>query len=67
MVLILVYVVMAAIGEVIAFGVGQFFDSMIPSSWSMMVFMGLFFGVLWVAWPVAVFVTERWFVHEKTS
>jgi|RhiMethySRZTD1v2_1073278.scaffolds.fasta_scaffold99325_3 hypothetical protein len=60
MILIVVYLVLVVLGEVIAFFVGQIFDSFVPSTWSMLFAMGLFFGVLWAAWPLAVVVTEKW-------
>ena len=67
MVLIVVYVILVAVGEVAAFFVGQLFDAFVPSAWSMVFYMGLFFGVLWAAWPLAVFVTERWVVPQAAE
>ena len=29
--------------------------------------LGLFFGVLIVGWPIAVFITERWFMPEPAK
>jgi hypothetical protein len=64
MILIVVYVVLVAIGEVIAFGIGAMLDGMFPT-WSMILYMALFFGVIAGAWPVAVFVTEKYIVTES--
>ncbi len=62
MILIIVYLAVVAVGEVGAFFVGELLDHFVPATWSMVMFMGLFFGVLWAAWPVAVYVTEKWVV-----
>ena len=62
MIVMIVYVVLVAVGELLAFFVGQAFDSMVPSAWSMVFYMALFFGVIWAAWPIAVLVTEKWLV-----
>ena len=32
----------------------------------MIFYMALFFGVIWAMWPVAVFVTEKWFVKADS-
>ena len=63
MILIVVYVVLVAIGEVIAFGIGAMLDGLFPT-WSMIIYMALFFGVIWGVWPLAVFVTEKWIVTQ---
>jgi hypothetical protein len=60
MILIAIYVAMVVVCEVLAFFLGAALDQFVPSAWSMLVYMGMFFGVLWAAWPVSVFVTERW-------
>ncbi len=68
MTVLIVYVVLVAVGEVAAFFVAQAFDTLVPAAWSMIFYMGLFFGVIWAAWPAAVFITEKWFVSpEKVS
>jgi hypothetical protein len=66
MILIVVYVGMVVIGEFIAFGLGRVVDAAVPS-WSMMIYMGMFFGVLWAAWPLAVFVTEKWVIPSPAK
>jgi hypothetical protein len=58
--LIFIYIVLVAIGEVIAFALGRIFEETVPAL-SMLIYMALFFGVLVGAWPLAVAVTERWF------
>lgn len=67
MTVIVVYVVLVAIGEVIAFFVGQAFDSIVPSAWSMVFYMTIFFGVIWAAWPIAVLVTEKRLVKAQPA
>jgi hypothetical protein len=67
MVLMFVYVGLVAAGEVLAFIICQLFDQMIPSAWSMVVYMLVFFGVLWAAWPLSVFVTEKWVVPKQVA
>ena len=64
MTVIVVYVLLVAIGEVAAFFVAQGFDALVPAAWSMIFYMGLFFGVIWGAWPLAVRVTEKWLVRS---
>jgi hypothetical protein len=67
MIVMIVYVVLVAIGEVAAFFVCQVLDTFIPAAWSMLVYMGMFFGVIWAVWPVSVFVTEKWFVRQEPA
>lgn len=57
--LIIVYVVLVLIGELIAVQIGFFFDHAMPS-FSLPIALGLFFTVLGVMWPLAVYMTERW-------
>ena len=56
--LIAVYCVVVAIGEVLAFLVGLVVERAFPSL-SMLIYMGMFFGVLWGGWPLAVALTEK--------
>jgi hypothetical protein len=67
MILIVVYVALVVICEFLAFLLGAALDQFLPSTWSMLVYMGMFFGVLWAAWPVAVFGTERWLVPRTAG
>ena len=66
MTVLIVYVLLVALGEVLAFFVAQAFDALVPAAWSMIFYMALFFGVIWGAWPLAVFVTEKWLVKSET-
>lgn len=61
MVVIAIYVLLVVLGQVVAVTLGIFLDKTVPSGWSIIVAMGLFFGVFALMWPVAVFITERWF------
>jgi hypothetical protein len=67
MIVMIVYVVLVAAGEAVAVGIGSMLDKYIAAGWSMIVAMGLFFGVIALMWPVAVFITERWFVREPAK
>jgi hypothetical protein len=62
--LLIVYCVVVAIGEVIAFGLGLVGERAFPSL-SMLIFMALFFGVLWGGWPLSVYITERWLMSGE--
>ena len=57
--LIAVYCILVAIGEVITFFLGLIVEQVIPS-FSMLIYMLMFFGVLWGGWPISVYITERW-------
>lgn len=61
--LIGVYVVLSIIGSFVSFFLGQIIDRMLPD-YSMIVFMALFFGNLWVMWPVAVKITEKYLYRQ---
>ncbi len=60
MAVMLVYILIAMFGEVLAFFAGAAIDPIVSDGWSMIIYMGLFFGVLYIAWPVAVRVTEKY-------
>jgi len=51
--LLAVYVIFVAIGDVIAYGIGLYFERHYPSI-SLAVFLGMFFAVLWLAWRLAL-------------
>jgi len=53
------------LGEVLAFYIAQAFDGFVPSAWSMIFYMSLFFGVIWAAWPIAVRITERYLIKSQ--
>ena len=65
MIVMIVYVLLVAVGEVAAFFIAQAFDALVPAAWSMVFYMALFFGVIGVMWPVAVRMTEKWFVKPE--
>jgi len=67
MIVMIVYVLLVAVGEVIAFYVAQAFDGFVPSAWSMVFYMSLFFGVIWAMWPASVFVTEKWLIGAEAA
>jgi len=57
--LLVIYLIVIAIGEIIAYGLGRVAEDLFPS-FSMLIYMAMFFGVLWAGWPLAVQLTERW-------
>ena len=65
MTVLIVYVLLVAVGQVLAFFLAQALDALVPAAWSMIFYMALFFGVIWAAWPLAVFVTEKWLVKPE--
>jgi hypothetical protein len=66
MVVMLVYLVLAVIGEVAAFIIGTMIDRVVSDGWSMIIYMGLFFAVLFLMWPVAVWITEKYLPRYAT-
>jgi hypothetical protein len=64
MLAIIVYVAIVAIGEIVVFGIGVIVDELVSDSWSMIIYMAMFFGVIWGAWPPAVYITERWLMRS---
>ncbi len=67
MAVLVIYVLLVALFETIIFMAGIALDTVIPAGWNIIVAMAMFFGVLWAVWPLAVFVTERFFVGEKAD
>ena len=67
MVVMLIYVLLVFVGELVAFLIAQAFDSLVSPAWSMIFFMVLFFGVIAAMWPVAVWITEKWFVKPDEA
>ena len=61
--LIGVYVILAIIGAFISFFLGRIVDRIVPD-YSMIIFMALFFGNLWVMWPIAVKATEKYLYRK---
>jgi hypothetical protein len=60
MTVLIVYVLLVAVLEIAVFFAGVALDSLVPTGWNVIVAMTMFFGVLALAWPVAVYVTEHW-------
>jgi hypothetical protein len=67
MAVIIIYVLLVGLCEVVAFFVARAFDSVVPSAWSMIFYMALFFGVIWGMWPVAVAITEKYLVGSNVA
>jgi hypothetical protein len=61
--LIAVYCILVAVGEVVTFFLGLIVERLVPS-FSMLIYMLMFFGVLWGGWPISVYITERWLMSE---
>jgi CDP-diglyceride synthetase len=57
MVLIIVYLVFMVIGDILAYFIGSAVDRTWPTA-SLPVFLGLYFLFLYVAWLLAVWITE---------
>ena len=53
------YVVFVAVGNLIAWRIGLFVEGHWPAL-SLPVFLGMFFAILVLAWPLAVRATARW-------
>ena len=62
--LIVVYVVIALVGEFIAVELGLYLDKVYPAL-AVPIALALFFGVLVLAFPPAVWITKRWFVSQS--
>jgi hypothetical protein len=67
MIVMIIYVLLVAAGEVVAFFIGQALDPLVPAAWSLIFAMALFFGVIAAMWPVSVWITERWFVSVEAA
>jgi hypothetical protein len=67
MTVLVIYVLLVAIFEVVIVMVGLAVDSVVPAGWNVMVAVSMFFAVIWVMWPVAVYITERWFDRSSKS
>jgi hypothetical protein len=64
--LLVYYVVFVAIGDLIAYLIGTFVEYLWGSIPSLVVFLGLYFFLLWLAWVIAVKVTEPKKVRSLT-
>ena len=58
--LLIAYVLLVVAGEFVAIQLGFYLDRAFPA-FSLPIALGLFFSVLGLMWPVAVYITERWF------
>jgi hypothetical protein len=67
MTVLIIYVLLVAIFEVVIVMVGLAVDSVVPPGWNVMVAVTMFFAVIWGMWPVAVYITERWFDRSAKS
>jgi hypothetical protein len=61
--LLIVYVLITVSGELGVVGVGLFLDRAVPS-FSLPLSLAMFFSVLGLTWPVAVWITEKWLVRR---
>jgi hypothetical protein len=64
--LMIAYVVFAAVGNLIAWRIGLFVEARWPAV-SLPVFLGMFFAILVLAWPLAVRATVRWDDSEPSA
>lgn len=64
--LMLVYVLLVIVGEIAAVELGLYLDSVVPT-FSLPIALALFFSVLVVMWPLAVFITERWLMPKDAG
>jgi hypothetical protein len=64
---LVVYVLLVAVFQTIVFVVGVMLDTVVPAGWNVIVAMLMFFAVLAVMWPVAVYITERWLMSEPSA
>jgi len=61
---ILIFAGFVLVGDTLAVIISYLFER-ISNSVSLMVFLGLYILVFWVAWKLAVYVTERYIVGEQ--
>ena len=62
--LLIVYILLVVAGEFVAVQIGFYLDDAFPS-WSLPIALALFFAVLGLMWPLAVYVTERWWNPDE--
>jgi hypothetical protein len=63
MIAIVVFIAFVVLGDGVAIGIASVVERFSPSA-SLLVFLGLFVIVFWLAWLLAVRVTERYFVRQ---
>jgi hypothetical protein len=61
MILLLAFIVAAVVGQAVNVAICIVIDKVAPGI-SFMVFFALYMGVFWLAWRIAVFVTEKEFM-----
>ena len=64
--LLIVYILLVVVGELIAIETGLYLDKALPSL-SLPISLGMFFTVLVLMWPLAVYITERWLVPKSNQ
>jgi hypothetical protein len=57
MLLLVVYLVLMIMGDLVAYGIGRVIESQWPAA-SLPAFLAMYFLFLWVAWVIAVKITE---------
>jgi hypothetical protein len=62
--LLIVYILLVVGGELIAVRIGFYLDTAMPSL-SLPIVLGMFFAILLLMWPLAVYITERWLVPKS--
>jgi hypothetical protein len=55
--LIVVYVILMILGDILAYVLGLFVERTWPEA-SLLTFLAMYFGFLWVSWQIAVKITE---------
>jgi len=61
---ILIFIIFVVIGDTAAIGISYLFERVSQGA-SLLVFFILFAGVFYVAWKLAVFVTERYILRSS--
>ncbi len=61
--LLIVYILLVVVGELITIKIGFYLDTAMPSL-SLPIVMGMAFAILFLMWPLAVYITERWLVSK---
>ena len=59
LVLIAVYIGLAIVGELVAYGIGSLIEDSLPD-WSLIIFLAMFIAVLVGAWPIALRLTRAY-------
>jgi hypothetical protein len=67
MMLIVWYVALMVVGDIIAYFLGELTEYEFGSQVSLVVFLALYFGMLWLAWIIAVRLTEPRKAHAHAK